>query len=188
MLKPIEEAGKYVEITGFRNVDVKDAEEFVEAARGDAPKSGWVQFFDADLVATWQHLYFAVLNALLAFRSGRNVSKSVAMEAMLYASAQRQISKALRLMGVKRGSKNVAVVVLGESPASVAALVSAVAKRVGVEPDESVLAVSEEKARRIREAFGITGKELEAVMGKGDGVQALVDLVVERVALLSTRL
>ena len=105
MLKPIEEAGKYVEITGFRNVDVKDAEEFVEAARGDAPKSGWVQFFDADLVATWQHLYFAVLNALLAFRSGRNVSKSVAMEAMLYASAQRQISKALRLMGVKRGSK-----------------------------------------------------------------------------------
>ena len=91
-------------------------------------------------------------------------------------------------MGVKRGSKNVAVVVLGESPASVAALVSAVAKRVSVEPDESVLAVSEEKARRIREAFGITGKELEAVMGKGDGAQALVDLVVERVALLSTRL
>jgi KEOPS complex subunit Cgi121 len=188
LLKPIEEAGKYVEITGFRNMDIKDTEEFVKAARKRTPKSCWVQFFDAELVATWQHLYFAVLNALLAFRSGRNVSKSVAMEAMLYASAQRQISKALQLIGVKRAAKNVAVVVLGESPASVAALVSAVAKRVGVEPDDSVLAVSEEKARRIREAFGITATELETVTEKGDGVQALVDLVIERVALLSTRL
>jgi tRNA threonylcarbamoyladenosine modification (KEOPS) complex Cgi121 subunit len=188
LLKPIEEAGKYVEITGFRNVDIKDAEEFVKVARKGTPKSCWVQFFDAELVATWQHLYFAVLNALLAFRSGRNVSKSVAMEAMLYASAQRQISKALQFIGVKRDAKNVAVVVLGESPASVEAILSAVAKRVGVEPDESVLAISEEKAQRIREAFGITVTELETVMGKGDGVQALVDLVVERVALLSTRL
>jgi KEOPS complex subunit Cgi121 len=188
LLKSIEEAGKYVEITGFRNVGIKDAEEFVKAARKGTPKSGWVQFFDAELVATWQHLYFAVLNALLAFRSGRNVSKSVAMEAMLYASAQRQISKALRLIGVKRDSKNVAVVVLGESPASVEALLSAVAKRVGVEPDESVLSVSEEKARRIRQAFGITEREMEAVARKGAGVQALVDLVIERVALLSTRL
>jgi len=177
-----------VEITGFRNVGIKDAEEFVKAARKGTPKSGWVQFFDAELVATWQHLYFAVLNALLAFRSGRNASKSVAMEAMLYASAQRQISKALRFIGVKRDSKNVAVVVLGESPASVEALLSAVAKRVGVEPDESVLAVSEEKARRIRQAFGITEREIKTVARKGDGVQALVDLVIERVALLSTRL
>jgi KEOPS complex subunit Cgi121 len=188
LLKSIEEAGKYVEITGFRNVGIKDAEEFVKAARKGTPKSGWVQFFDAELVATWQHLYFAVLNALLAFRSGRNASKSVAMEAMLYASAQRQISKALRFIGVKRDSKNVAVVVLGESPASVEALLSAVAKRVGVEPDESVLAVSEEKARRIRQAFGITEREIKTVARKGDGVQALVDLVIERVALLSTRL
>jgi KEOPS complex subunit Cgi121 len=188
LLKYIEEAGKYVEITGFRNVGIKDAEEFVKAARGEMPSSGWVQFFDAELVATWQHLYFAVLNALLAFRSERNISKSVAMETMLYASAQRQIRKALQLIGVKRDSANVAVVITGESPASVESLLSAVSKRVGVEPDDSVLEVSREKAQRIRQAFGITEKELETVMGKNDGIQALVDLVIERVALLSTQL
>jgi tRNA threonylcarbamoyladenosine modification (KEOPS) complex Cgi121 subunit len=188
LLKYIEETGKYVEITGFRNVAIKDAKEFMEAARAEVRSGVWVQFFDAELVATWQHLYFAVLNALLAFQSERNISKSVAMEAIIYSSAQRQIRKALHIIGFKRDSTNVAVVITGENPASVEALLSAVSKRVGVEPDDTVLEVSRKKARRIRQAFGITWKELETVTEKDDGVQALVDLVIERVALLSTQL
>jgi len=188
LLKYIEEAGKYVEITGFRNVGIEDAEEFVKVARKETPKSVWVQFFDAELVATWQHLYFAVLNALLAFRNERNISKSVAMEVILYASAQRQIRKAITLIGVKRASANVAVVIFGDKPDAVKALLSVVSKRIGGEPDETVLQVSEEKAHGIREAFGISEKELETVMEKNDGEQALVNLVIERMALLSTQL
>jgi tRNA threonylcarbamoyladenosine modification (KEOPS) complex Cgi121 subunit len=188
LLKYIAEAGKYVEITGFRNVGIKDAEEFVKAARTELPQSTWVQFFDAELVATWQHLYFAVLNALLAFKTERNISKSVAMEVMLYASAQRQIRKAIDFMGVKCASANVAVVIMGENADSVKALLSAVSKRVGEEPDDAVLEVSKEKVQDIREAFGITETELETVMEKNNGTQALVDLVIERMALLSTQL
>jgi tRNA threonylcarbamoyladenosine modification (KEOPS) complex Cgi121 subunit len=175
-----------VEITGFRSVDVEAAEAFVKAARRELPESVWIQFFDAGLVATWQHLYFAVLNALLAFKNKRNISKSVAMETMLYASAQRQIRKALDFMGVKCAVADVAVVIVGESAEAVEELVVAVSKRVAKEPDDAVLKVSQEKARRIREAFGITDVELEAVLEKDD--KALVDLIVERVALLSTQL
>jgi tRNA threonylcarbamoyladenosine modification (KEOPS) complex Cgi121 subunit len=186
MLKYIEEAEKYLEVTGFRSVTVEDAEEFVKAARRELSESVWVQFFDAGLVATWQHLYFAVLNALLAFKNNRNISKSAAMETMLYASAQRQIRKALDFMGVKCAIADVAVAVVGESAEAVEALVAAVSKRVGKNPDDAVLAFSREKAERIREAFGINDAELEAVLEKND--EALVDLVVERVALLSTQL
>jgi tRNA threonylcarbamoyladenosine modification (KEOPS) complex Cgi121 subunit len=188
MLKYIEEYGKYVEITGFRNVAVKDAEEFVKAGRRELPKSMCAQFFDAGLVASWQHLYFAVLNALLAFKNGRNISKSVAMEVMLYASAQRQIRKAIEFMGVKCAVADVAVVVIGESAESVEALCSAVSKRVGKEPDDAVLEISKEKAECIREAFGITAAEFEAVLEKDNSKEALVDLVIERAALLSTQL
>jgi KEOPS complex subunit Cgi121 len=187
LLKYIEEAGKYVEITGFRNVSVNNAEEFVKAARKETPRNIEVQFFDGGVVATWQHLYFAVLNAFLAFKNERKISKSVAMEAMLYASAQRQIRKALQLIGVKQDSANIAMVIIGENPDSVQAGLSAVSNRIGVEPDETVLEVSKEKAQRIREAFGVTKKELETVMAKNDGEQALVDLVIERMALLSTQ-
>jgi len=42
--------------------------------------------------------------------------------------------------------------------------------------------------RGIREAFGVTETELETVMEKTNGAQALVDLVIERMALLSTQL
>jgi KEOPS complex subunit Cgi121 len=188
LLKYIEETGKYVEITGFRNVKIKDAEEFVKAARKETAQNGWFQFFDAELVATWQHLYFAVLNAMLAFENGRNISKSMAMEVLLYASAQRQIRKALQLIGVKCDSANVAIVIIGETADSVKKVLSAISKRIDAEPDETVLEVSKEKLRGIREAFGITEKELETVMEKRDVKQALVNLVIERMALLSTQL
>ena len=188
MLKYIEEAGKYVEITGFRNLGIDDSEEFVKATRKALPENAWVQFFDAGLVATWQHLYFAVLNALLAFKNERNVSKSVAMETMLYASAQRQIQKAIDFMGVKCASADVAVVIIGQSAESVKAVLSEVSKCVGEKPDDAVLEISQDKVERIREAFGITDAELEAVSEKDNGKDALVDLVIERVALLPTQL
>ena len=188
MLKHIEETGKYVEITGFRNIMIGDAEEFLKAVRKEKQQRVWVQFFDAELVATWQHLHFAVLNALLAFKNERNISKSVAMEAMLYASAQRQIRRAIELMGVKCDSANVAVVIIGKSVDSVKVVLSAVSEAIGAEPDGAVLELSRKKAQRIREAFGITEKELKAVMEKNNVEQALVKLVIERMALLSTRL
>jgi len=188
LLKYIEEDGKYVEVTGFRNVKIEDAEEFLKATRKETQQSVWVQFFDAELVATWQHLYFAVLNALLAFRNERNISKSVAMEVMLYASAERQIRKAIELLGVKRDSANVAVVIIGENPDSIKAVLSAVSKSISAEPAETVLELSREKVQGIRKAFGITEKELEVVMEKNDVKQTLVNLVIERMALLSTQL
>jgi KEOPS complex subunit Cgi121 len=186
MLKQLEEYGKYVEITGYRNVKIKDAKELLNAVRGEASLDVEVQFFDADLVASWQHLYFAVLNALMALRSKRNISKSLAVEVLLYASAQRQISKAIELLGVKGGSRNVAVVVLGADAGLVKMGVCAVTKCLNLVPDESVLDLSKEKMVRVKCVFGISDVELEAVAAKKDAVQVLVDLVIERVALLST--
>jgi len=187
LLKYVEENRKYVEITGFRNVKIEDAEGFLKATRKEQQDTA-VQFFNAELVATWQHLYFAALNALTAFRNKSNISKNVAMEVMLYASAQRQIRKAIELVGVKRDSAGVAAVIIGENLDSVKTALSAVSKRIGAEPDETVLELSKGKVQSIRRAFGISERELETVMKKGDVQQALVNLVVERVALLSTQL
>jgi len=187
LLKYIEETGNYVEITGFRNIVIGDAEEFLKKVCKEKQRHVWVQFFDAEVVATRQHLHFAVLNALLAFKNERNISKSMAMEAILYASAQHQIRIAIDIMGVKSDSANVAVVVIGESPDSVKAVLAEVSEAAGVESDEAVLELSGKKVQRLREVFGITDIELEAVMEKGDVEQALVKLVIERTALLSAR-
>lgn len=188
MLEYIKETGKYVEITGFRNIVIGNAKEFLKAIRKKKQQRVWVQFFDAELVATWQHLYFAVLNALLAFKNEMNISKNVAIEAMLYASAQRQIKRTIDFIGVKYTSANLAVVIIGESVDSVKACLSAISEHIGAEPDETVLDLSRKKAQKIRKAFRITEKEVEAVEKKNNAEQALVKLIIERVALLSTRL
>ncbi len=188
MLKHLEEESKYVEITGFGSLQVSDAEALLRGIRKVVPPDVEFQLFDADLVATWQHLYFAILNALMAFRTQHNVSKSVAVEVALFASAQRQIKKALELLGVKKTSTNVAVVVVGGKERSVQAAVLAISNCVGAEPDESVLELSKQKLRRLKEVFDISDEELRNVKSKDNAEQALVDAVVERVALLSTQL
>jgi KEOPS complex subunit Cgi121 len=188
LLKRIEESAKYVEITGFRNANSEKPEQLLKAIRKDNQTDVAVQFFNADLVATWEHLYFAVVNALTAFSTKRNISRNLAIEVMLYASAQRQIRKAIELLGVKPGCADVAIVVVADAPEAVEATLQLVFKHFSKEPDDHVLELSPEKVRSIRRAFTITDKELSVVVKKGDVDRGLVDLVIERMALLSTRL
>jgi tRNA threonylcarbamoyladenosine modification (KEOPS) complex Cgi121 subunit len=189
MLKHLEEDGKFVEISGFRDIQIEDPTHFLSAVRKALPNNVEVQFFNADLVASWQHLYFAIANALMAFRTERNVSKSIAVEVALYASAQRQITKAIERIGVTKDTANVAMIVVCESEDSAKATLKAVAKRLVKEPDEKVLELSPEKIKLIKRVFGISDVELEAVAGaKDNAAEALVDAVIERVALLSTQL
>jgi KEOPS complex subunit Cgi121 len=146
-----------------------------------------LQFFDADLVATWQHLYFALLNALTAFKNGENLSKSVAMEAMLYAAGRRQIQKATRLLGIKPTSRTIVILIVGGEAVVVQEALAEVSRRVGGQRDDSVLELSREKIEIIKRAFDISDVELETVMDEDGLEKALVDIVVERVALLAAK-
>jgi len=183
----VKEFRKICEITGFRDVEVKNVEAFLEATGKDKPAKVELQFFDADLVATWQHLHFALLNALTAFKNRENLSKSVAMETMLYASGKRQIQKATRLLGIKIASHNIAVLIVGDKSVVVQDALARVSRRVGGRLDDSVLELSTEKIGRIKKAFDISDVELETVIEKQDLDKALVDLVVEHVALLTAK-
>jgi KEOPS complex subunit Cgi121 len=187
MLKHIAEEAKHVAITGFKSVNVEKPEHLLKAIHDEKRESVSVQFFKADLIATWEHLYFAVLNALTAFRTKRNISKKLAVEIILYASAQRQIRKAIDLLGVKHGCGDIAIVVVGENVEDSEGEVNSVSKHFCREPDDQVLKLSPAKAQNIRRAFSITQKELALVNNEDDMERALIDLVVEKIALLSTK-
>ena len=187
MLKCIEGFGKYVSIAGFGNVEIKDIGEFLEKIRKEEPSNVEIQFFDAKFVATWQHLYFAALNALTAFKNRENISESLAVESLLYASAQRQILKAMKLLGIKPSSSEIAVLIIGEKLESVSSALSLVSKQVKAERDDTILGLSEEKVAGIQKVFVISHVELETVMKKDGLEKALTDLVIERMALLATQ-
>ena len=185
MLHYIEEYGKYVEITGYRDISFEGVNAFLKENRKQNSPQVEVQFFEADLVATQEHLYFAVQNALQAFRCKTNKSKSVAMETMLYASAQRQIQKAIDKIGVKPETKNMAVVIVGNDAKCVEAMLAELTACVGSEPDDSVLKLTKQKQQKIKETFQISAEELKTQTATAE--KALVNLVIEHVALLATQ-
>lgn len=186
MLKFIQEFRKYCEIVGFKNVKMNNTEGFLKVINREKPLNVEVQFFDADLVATWQHLYFSVLNAMTAFRNRENISKSLAMETLLYASARRQIREATQLVGIKPTSSNIAVLIVEGKPEAVKSALAKISTSIGGQPDDIVLGLSEEKIERIGRAFEISEAELETVLERDDLEKAIIDLVIERVALLAT--
>ncbi len=188
MLHYIGEHRKYVKISGFRGIDIQNSEEFVKSFEGEIQPSVFVQFFNANLIATWEHLYFAVLNALAAYSSKRNISKKFAIETMIYASAQRQIRKAIAVLGVKQNSTNIAVIIVGDTRATVQNAFLAIKNHVDLPDDETVLELTQEKAVNLRKAFGITMRELETVSSENSKTHPIVRLIIERMALMQTQL
>ena len=188
MLYHLKEYGKFAEITGYRNIAFAKAEEFLKADRKETGQVVDVQFFDAELIASQKHLYFAVINALQAFQNKTNISKSLSMETMLYASGQRQIKKAIQLCGIKPETTNMAVVIISKNQAQIQTVVQAVTKYIDAESDEQVLGITKTKEAKIKAAFQIVDDEIKTVMKNGESEKALISLVIERVALLSTQL
>jgi KEOPS complex subunit Cgi121 len=187
MLMHIEEYGLYAEITGFKGIQIDNMKRISDLTDREKRRKALVQFLNAELVATWEHLYFAVLNALLGFKNGFNISRSLGVEIMLYASAQRQIRKAIDLIGVKSGSLDLAVVIIAENEAAIKRSLSAVVDCLKKASDESVLELSKRKAKEIQRVFGISETEIRAATS-GSANKALLDLVIERMSLLSTQL
>jgi len=186
MLVRLEESNLYVGIAGFRDVKIEDSEE-IEKLIGSVRKQGaLVQFLNAELVATWEHLYFAVLDAVVSSRNNCNISRKLEVEVMLYASGQRQIRKAIDVIGVKRGCIDLAVVVLSCDQALVKATLAEIRNRFGKETDDSILEMSRRQAEKIKRVFEISETELGATT-LGDHQHALVNIVVERMALLATQ-
>jgi tRNA threonylcarbamoyladenosine modification (KEOPS) complex Cgi121 subunit len=187
MLKYIHEYGEYVEITGYQDVDFDKAEVFLKTSRKQTRQDVEIQFFDAELIATQEHLYFAVLNALQVFKNKTNRSKSLFMETILYASAQHQIQRAIERCGIKPQTKNMAMIIIDTDPKQIQDVLQAVTKCVGSEPNESVLGLTKAKEEKIQKTFEITDTELRTIE-YGNRKKAIVNLVIERVALLSTQL
>jgi len=186
LLKFAEEFRKYVLISGFRKVKVGDLERFLQSVAVERCSGLEIQIFDAKGIATWQHLYFAVLDALVAFENRANLSRSLAMEVMLYASAQRQIRKATEMLGIKPESTKMAIVIVGQEAEDLEPAALLISDQTKAERDEEVLELTDEKMAHIRRIFEITSEELRAVMKAGNVKKALVDLVIERMALLAT--
>jgi tRNA threonylcarbamoyladenosine modification (KEOPS) complex Cgi121 subunit len=187
MLHFFEDFNFYAEITGFKKVCFERADAYLKNSRKAESQKICVQFFNSALIATHEHLYSAILNAFYAFKNSANISKNLAVEVMLYAASQHQIQKAIQMIGLKTGTSEVAIVIVGETVEQVKATFSDLSVSLQAELCDDVLNLTPKKSALIKQVFNITPSMVEAAArGRGDDL-VLVDLVIERVALLATR-
>jgi len=189
LILDLSEDGRFVVVSAFTVPPAMDPSLALKELRTTI-LSGEVQFFDGARIAGKEHLEIAAINALHAFKTGINISRSLAMETLLYASAQRQIAAAIVKVGVTGDSKTVGFVAFSETENDARMLEDRIAQFVGAELNEGLLdRWSEEKANSMTTLYDIGPTELEAIRMPGqEGEGAIKKAVAERVALLSTRI
>jgi len=183
-MKEAEINGKTLLIEGFKNVNIKNIDSFLKLAKENT-EGCHLQFFDSTLIAGFDHLYFAAVNAVKAFDEGYGISKDLAVEVLLYASGQHQISKAIELLGIKQDSRQIAVLIIADTRQKAFNALKKVAQLLQGEQCEKVVELTDQKIRKIRRAFDIKDPEIEATLRNSEK-DALTSLLIERAALLAT--
>lgn len=113
-----------------------------------------IQVFDASRIFGKEHLEIAAGKAERAFEQGRNLSNTPATEIMLYAAAERQISQAIKKLGLREGIEELAIVIFGNAEAE------EIIWELGWQKDDSVLRPpSEEEMDTVLEGMALS--ELE---------------------------
>ncbi|RLF48792.1 MAG: hypothetical protein DRN20_03810 [Thermoplasmata archaeon] len=91
-----------------------DKDKMLKVCGGEAKKHNViVALMDGDFVRCEEHAKSAVYHALRSFANGTNISSSLSIEILLYASGKRQISDALAVAGLKDGGQRVTVACVG---------------------------------------------------------------------------
>lgn len=177
--------GKHVVVEGFKDVKIDNIDKILNVIRVNSGNCH-TQILDADYVAGFEHIFFAVLNALKAFKAGYNISRSLPMEVLLFASGQDQIKRAIEILGVKEITRNVALVIIAERREEALSALSSIINALGWKVDQGVIELTEEKIQPIVNAFMISQPELEASM-RGSLKDAIKNVLIERAALLVTQ-
>jgi|Deesub1362A_J573_1020465.scaffolds.fasta_scaffold20960_1 KEOPS complex subunit Cgi121 len=143
-----------------------NVEEVLNRLKKDGIK---VQILDASVVCGKEHIEVAYEHAKRAFEEGRNKSKSIEMELMLYASGKRQIKEAIEFIGAKeKGQYAFVFFDIDESKAR------KFVENLGLKIDDSVIQPSIEKLKKF-----VNKEELKTI-----DKDFYFDLIFEKIAMV----
>ena len=178
----------YLLSLAFGKVSIPDPEHTLKQLRSISHQAE-VQLVKSDLIAGLEHLHFAARNAIYSFNGKRRRSKSLAMELLLYVSCQRQIAKAIKLLGVDSKDSRIALVALSDSKDAIQELDRQARLILSGEQEDSLVEIgTKQKMTRLQRSYGVTGREMEAARFEGESDSSILKrLIVERSALLNIR-
>ena len=125
-----------------------------------------IQLLNADLIVSKNHIIHGVNQAFLAFSRNENLANDISVEIVLRCSAQRQISKAFNILGLKEGNVNLCAVFINcDYTEELSSLFSR---------DDEVFAADE---NRLKKGYGISEDELKTM--------SMENIIIDRITKLT---
>ena len=156
-----------IQIAGFKS-NINDFKKLMSNIN-KISKNCTVQLLNADGIASREHIIHAAVHAVKAFERNENIAKDLGLEICVRASAQRQISKALSILGIKEGEMNICAVAVGCKGDIMDELEILLDKR-----DDSVLNPDE---ILLKDIYKISEEEIKTASG-------ISDVMIEKTTLL----
>ena len=155
-----------VQILGFK-ATINSLEETLNLINSIHKDDEIIQLFNADAIVSENHILHGVNQAYLAFERGENLANDISVEMVLRCSAQRQISKAFKILGLKEGEMNLCAVLVNcdDYTSELSSVFT---------PDESVLAADENELKKI---YKISDAELENM--------SIEEIIIDRITKLT---
>ncbi len=151
-----------IQIAGFRS-NINDFKKLMDNIN-KISKNCTVQLLNADGIAGKEHALHAAVHAVKAFERNENIAKDLGLEICVRASAQRQISKAPSILGLKEGKMNICAVAVDCSENIMEKMETVLDKRDDstLNPDETLLkGIYDISEGEIKTAGGISSLMIE---------------------------
>ena len=146
-----------------------------------------IQYFDSSLIVSVGHLLSAAQNAVNAWKGDYMLTRGLDAEVLVYASAQRQISRAIENLGVHDGLQSIALVVVGSDKRAVRDVITKMVNKVGEEIKTAFLP-DRGRLERIMHHYDVNAKEIKVFTDSDDveiWAEALSRCVVSRVSMVA---
>lgn len=155
-----------VQILGFK-ATINSLEETLNLINSIRKDNEIIQLFNADAIVSKNHILHGVNQAYLAFERGENLANDISVEMVLRCSAQRQISKAFKILGLKEGEMNLCAVMVncGDYTSELSSIFT---------PDDSVLIADDDELKKI---YKISDAELENM--------SIEEIIIDRITKLT---
>ncbi|MBE6505687.1 MAG: hypothetical protein E7Z73_08140 [Methanobrevibacter millerae] len=155
-----------LQILGFKG-DISSVGETLNQINSIKKDSEIIQLLNADAIAGKRHIEHGVNQAFLAFERGENLANDLSVEICLRCSAQRQISKAFGLLGLKEGKMNLCAILIDcdDYTSELSSL---------FDLDDNVLVADAEK---LKEIYSISDDELN--------IMDVEDILIDRISKLT---
>lgn len=155
-----------IQILGFKGTinSIGETLDYIDSIKEDGEI---IQLLNADSIVSKNHIIHGVNQALLAFDRGENLANDLSVEIALRCSAQRQISKAFNILGLKEGEMNLCVILINSKDhfEELSKIFT---------PDDSVFDLDESNLIKI---YKISDDEIKNM--------SLEDIIIDRIAKLT---